>query len=103
MTACGAVGALIIDGREVAALRCEREAGHDQPDRCHVRHASVTEPCAVKRKSDRRRLGTDFCAPRAILPHAFTFEWRDVIEAPDMDLLDPDEELVGVPMPDDEP
>lgn len=93
MTVCGAVGALIIDGREVAALRCERPAGHD------TSVGPLDNAWAIRFAERRIANGV----PLVATPHAFTFEWRDAIEAPDMDLLDPDEELVSVPMPDDEP
>lgn len=29
---CGAVGALVVGGRVVGQLRCELDAGHDDPD-----------------------------------------------------------------------
>ena len=71
MTACGAIGALIVGGRVVGELRCELEAGHDEPFLVPV---GIGLPLATEP-------GT---------PHAVTLEWTREAE-PDLDLFDPAE------------
>lgn len=83
MTACGAVGALIVGGRVVGELRCELSAGHDDPDnmpgRCNCGcYGSKLEPT----------------------PHRVTLSWSPEAE-PDLDLFDPAERFdVTVEIPD---
>lgn len=66
MTACGAIGALMVGGRVVGQLRCEYEAGHADPERDVDEWGSV--PWA----------------------HGVTLEWAPEHEV-DLDLFDPDE------------
>lgn len=66
MTTCGAVGALMVGGRVVGQLRCDREAGHDT-----TAHAEKCEAC---RK------------------HRAVLEWAPEAD-PDLDLFDPDEKF----------
>lgn len=61
MTACGAIGALIVGGRVVGQIRCEREIGHDE---LAIVHETT--------------------------PHGVTLEWTPEHE-PDLDLFDPAE------------
>lgn len=72
MTACGAVGALMVGGRVVGQIRCELEAGHDEP----------TEISLAWRPS--RPL------VMAGTPHEARLTWTPEAE-PDLDLFDPDE------------
>lgn len=63
MTACGAIGALMVGGRVVGQIRCELEAGHD------------TEAAIF---------GDEWT------PHEARLTWTPEA-APDLDLFDPDE------------
>jgi hypothetical protein len=72
MTACGAVGALMVGGRVVGQLRCEREAGHE---------GSTEVPLAW-------RLDRPVVMPGT--PHRAVLEWAPEAD-PDLDLFDPDE------------
>lgn len=69
MTACGAIGALIVGGRVVGQLRCELEAGH-------------VEAAASFDRLDGYSTGKHL--------HAVRLEWAPEAE-PDLDLFDPDE------------
>lgn len=66
---CGAVGVLTVGGRAVAELRCTLHFGHGD-------------------------LGA------RPMPHRSEIEWTDeaIVEIPDADLSDPEEELVDVPI-----
>lgn len=79
MTACGAIGALMVGGRVVGELRCEKDAGH----------ADGVFPRIV----DRGYLDGGI-APVvyqfAPTPHSMTLTWAPEGE-PDLDLFDPDE------------
>lgn len=67
MTACGAVGALIVGGRVVGQLRCGLDAGHDDPDLLAFDIYGIGSPV-----------------------HRAVLEWAPEAE-PDLDLFDPDE------------
>lgn len=68
MTACGAVGALVVGGRVVGQLRCTLPAGHDEA-----------------------RLGGIFGREQIpATPHEARLTWTPEAE-PDLDLFDPDE------------
>lgn len=69
MTACGAIGALIVGGRVVGQLRCDKDASHTE-------HAKNFE-AIVGYKSGHGM-------------HRMVLEWEPE-EAPDLDLFDPDE------------
>lgn len=84
MTACGAIGALIVGGRVVGELRCELEAGHDEPRSVPLLPGPLvaTEPGTL---------------------HRMTLEWMPEAE-PDLDLFDPAERFdVTVEIPDTGP
>lgn len=68
MTACGAIGALMVGGRVVGQLRCELDAGHGETIATLARPFSRFEPS----------------------PHRVTLEWTPEAD-PDLDLFDPDE------------
>lgn len=76
MTACGAIGALIVGGRVVGELRCELSAGHRRE-------------CQACRWHDDfgSRAPLEHDHPEA---HRMTLEWAPEAE-PDLDLFDPDE------------
>lgn len=82
---CGAIGALTVGGRVVGQLKCELEAGHDQP-----------------RYSARQPSGAGLITPYEVdppEPHAVTLTWTPETE-PDLDLFDPAESFdVEVPEP----
>lgn len=90
---CPAVGALIVDGREVAQMRCDLEAGHG------VSVGVLDRPESLKLATARLAAGR----PMAARPHAFTFTWTDetAVEIPDAALFDPDERF-DVEIPDAE-
>ena len=64
---CDAIGALIVGGRVVGELRCELDAGHDDPELLAF---------------DIYGIGSE--------KHRASFEWTPEAE-PDLDLFDPDE------------
>lgn len=68
MTACGAVGALMVGGKVVGQLRCDLDAGHDDPDLLAF---------------DIYGIGSE--------THKVTLEWLPEDGPPDLDLFDPDE------------
>lgn len=74
MTACGAIGALMVGGKVVGQLRCDREAGHD-----------------IERGPEWLDDLARF-AVRSIpaTPHRHVLEWTPEHEV-DLDLFDPDE------------
>jgi hypothetical protein len=79
MTACGAIGALIVGGRVVGELRCELEAGHVE--------AGESFDSIVGYASGKTA-------------HRMTLEWMPEAE-PDLDLFDPAERFdVTVEIPD---
>lgn len=67
MTRCDAIGALIVGGRVVGQLRCDREVGHGEPQDKSIPWA--------------RRVGA---------AHGMTLEWTPEAD-PDLDLFDPAE------------
>lgn len=81
MSACGAVGALIVGGRVVGQLRCDLDEGHDNP---LLRPASFVDIIAGRVQNG----GTVMVAPG--VPHSMTMTWAPEAE-PDLDALDPDE------------
>lgn len=70
MTACGAVGALMVAGRVVGQIRCELNIGHN----------------------------SDYLTPDEWMPHTITLEWTPE-DSPDLDLFDPAEHFdLDVPL-----
>lgn len=84
MTACGAVGALMVGGKVVGQLRCERELGHDEDALVGL---GEHIPGGYRPPRD-EWIGTARVYPAT--PHAVTLEWTPERE-PDLDLFDPDE------------
>lgn len=89
MTKCNAVGALIVGGRVVGQVRCDLEAGHDEPVYFPTLGEGLTHPVEYEPPT----------------PHSMTMTWAPE-EEPDLDLFDPDESFdltieLTVPSPDD--
>jgi hypothetical protein len=79
---CGAFGALIVGGRVVGAVKCDLEAGHDEPTMIPTFGGGLTQPYDAEP-------GT---------PHAMTLTWTPESD-PDLDLFDVDEHFdVDVPL-----
>lgn len=84
MTACGAVGALMVGGRVVGQLRCDREAGHDEEQL-----VGLGEHIPGGYREPRHEwIGTKRVYPPT--PHRVTLEWTPERD-PDLDLFDPGE------------
>lgn len=84
MTACGAVGALVVGGRVVGQLRCDREAGHDEDQL-----AGLGEHIPGGYREPRHEwIGTRRVYPAT--PHEARLTWTPEAE-PDLDLFDPGE------------
>lgn len=82
MTTCNAIGALMVGGRVVGQIRCEREAGHAEGIFPRV----MSEPGAIPTVYQFEPT-----------PHAMTLTWTPEAE-PDLDLFDPGEVMdVDVP------
>jgi hypothetical protein len=78
-TRCPSLGSIIVGGKTVGVVQCVEDAGHD------------TE----------QTLSDDGHGRRTVVfptPHRAVLEWENDTIAPDLDLLDPAEELVD-PMP----
>jgi hypothetical protein len=89
---CDAVGALMVGGRVVGQLRCEKAAGHDE--RVLVGLGQVI-PGGYRQPEDEWQ-GT--ARYYSATPHAMTLEWTPEAE-PDLDLFDPAESFdVEVPL-----
>jgi hypothetical protein len=84
MTACGAIGALIVGGRVVGQLRCDRELGHDEDALVGL---GERIPGGYRPPRD-EWIGTRRAYPAT--PHGATLEWTPEAD-PDLDLFDPDE------------
>lgn len=84
MTACGAIGALMVGGRVVGQLRCDREAGHDEDALVGL---GERIPGGYRPPRD-EWIGTRRVYPAT--PHGATLTWTPEAD-PDLDLFDPDE------------
>lgn len=80
MTACGAIGALMVGGRVVGQLRCELDAGHE------ISVGRLDNVDSLKLARERIAAGQPFAAT----PHRVTLTWTPERD-PDLDLFDPDE------------
>lgn len=98
MTACGAVGALMVGGRVVGQIRCSRELGHDAGVKVRLGTTIPPELRGVE------PIGYEHGAnlyPGT--PHGVTLEWTPEAD-PDLDLFDPGEHFdVDVPLGESEP
>ncbi len=93
MTPCGAIGALMVGGKVVGQLRCEREAGH--ADGVRVRIGTVIPPELHGVRPIDYDAGSNVYPGT---PHGVVLEWTPEDGPPDLDLFDPDERFdVDVP------
>lgn len=87
MSTCGAIGVMLIAGREVAAMTCGLERGHEVDQL-----VGLGEHIPGGYREPRHEwIGTARVYPAT--PHRALLEWTDVMmdARPDADLLDPDE------------
>lgn len=98
MTTCGAVGALMVGGRVVGQVKCELDAGHDEPTRRLVHDYSGGVYLCRRCEASRLAAVHFDCEPLPAAPHAMTLTWTPEAE-PDLDLFDPAESFdVDVPL-----
>lgn len=79
-TRCPSLGSIIVGGKTVGVVQCVEDAGHDEPRYADPQplYAGLHQPYEVEP-------GT---------PHRAVLEWENDTVTPDLDLLDPAEELV---------
>lgn len=92
MTACGAVGALLVGGRVVGQVKCDREAGHDVGPFPKLIQRMEWPSAANGWRSVPGRFMLEQT------PHRMILEWQPEAEV-DLDLFDPDEHFdVEIPI-----